>query len=59
MVGSGEGAGRVRATTGVVGRCQNTGGRVGTGETKLNECGVQLTEYLSTQKAIYILRCTR
>ena len=37
MVGLGEGAGRVRATTGVVGRCRNTGGRVGTGETKLNE----------------------
>ena len=37
MVGSGEGAGCVRATTGVVGRCRNTGGRVGTGETKLNE----------------------
>ena len=37
MVGSGEGAGRERATTGVVGRCRNTGERVGTGETKLNE----------------------
>ena len=37
MVGSGEGAGRECATTGVVGRCRNTGGRVGTGETKLNE----------------------
>ena len=37
MVGSGEGAGRVRATTRVVGRCQNTGGRVGTGETKRNK----------------------
>jgi hypothetical protein len=37
MVGSGKGAGREHATTGVVGRCQNTGGRVGTGETKLNE----------------------
>ena len=48
MVGSGEGAGRVRATTGVVRHCRNTGGRVGTGETKRNECGVRLTEYLST-----------
>ena len=37
MVGSGEGAGRECATTGVVGRCRNTGGRVGTGETKRNE----------------------
>ena len=34
MVGSGEGAGRERTTTGVVGHCRNTGGRVGTGETK-------------------------
>ena len=59
MVSSGEGAGRVRATTGVVGRYRNTGGRVGTGETKLNKCGVRLTEYLSTRKAIYILRRTR
>ena len=37
MVGSGEGAGRVRAMTGVVGRCRNTGGQVGTGETKRNQ----------------------
>ena len=37
MVGSGEGAGRECATTGVVGCCRNTGGRVGTGETKRNE----------------------
>ena len=37
MVGSGEGAGHVRATTGVVRRCWNTGGRVRTGKTKQNE----------------------
>ena len=37
MVSSGEGAGRKHVTTGVVGRCRNTGGRVGTGKTKLNE----------------------
>ena len=37
MVGSDEGAGRVRAMTGVVGRCRNTGGRVRTGEPKQNE----------------------
>ena len=37
MVSSGEGAGRERATTGVVGHCRNTGERVGTGKTKLNE----------------------
>ena len=33
MVSSGEGAGHVRATTGVVGRCRNTGRRVGTHKT--------------------------
>ena len=37
MVGSGEGAGRMRTTTGVVGCCQNTGRWIGMGETKLNE----------------------
>ena len=37
MVGSGEGTGRVCVTTRVVGRCRNTGGWVGTGETKQNE----------------------
>ena len=37
MVGLGEGAGRMRVTTGVVGRCWNTGGRVRTGETKRNK----------------------
>ena len=37
MVGSGKRAGRECATTGVVGRCWNTGGRVRTGETKLNK----------------------
>ena len=59
MVGSGKGAGRECVTTGVVGHCRNTGWWVGTGETKRNKCGVQLTEYLSTRKAIYILRRTR
>ena len=34
MAGSGEGAGCVHMTTGVVGRCWNTGRWVGTGETK-------------------------
>ena len=34
MVGLGEGAGRMCMMTGVVGRCRNTGGQVGTGKTK-------------------------
>ena len=37
MVGSGEGAGRVRATTRVVGHCRKTDGWVRTHETKRNE----------------------
>ena len=37
MVGSGEGAGCMHAAAGVVGRCWNTGGRVGTHEMKRNE----------------------
>ena len=34
MVGLGEGAGHVRATTRVVGRCRNTGRQVGTAKMK-------------------------
>ena len=37
MVGSGEGAGRMHVTTGVVGHCRNTGGQIGTGKTKQNK----------------------
>ena len=59
MVGSGKGAGRVRATTGVVGRCWNTGRQVGTGETKRNErrgTYCFLTTYTGN---VYKVQCTR
>ena len=59
MVSSGEGAGRVRATTGVVGRCRNTGGRIGTGETKRNE-GRGTYCYLTTYTGnVYKVQCMR